>query len=223
MHRLTQLVIGNGEVGSSLAEVLRCPVIDKCTDVPSADVLHICFPYSSSFIKEAKRYIFLTNAKLVIVHSTVPVGVTRQLGAGVVHSPIRGKHPDLTGGILKFVKFCGGERALEAASIFSAVGIQTHCTDKSENTEAMKLWDTEIYRDAVLLNKKIYSYCKAKDLDFDVVYTVSNQSYNDGYRSLGMPQYSKYVLKYIPGPIGGHCLEPNHELLNQEIKTDELK
>ena len=37
--------------------------------------------------------------------------------------------------------------------------------------------------------------------------------YNEGYEKLGEPQFKKYVLEYMPGPTGGHCVNPNHKIL----------
>ncbi len=65
------LVIGKGEVGSSVKRVLmkrkkkqKCGIIDrKDKDYKvrlkntKSDTLHICYPYSHSFEKEALKYI----------------------------------------------------------------------------------------------------------------------------------------------------------------------
>lgn len=207
------LVIGMGEIGTGLAEVLRCGGIDKNDEVPKADIIHVCFPYSDQFVELVQKYKHDTGANLIVIHSTVPVGTTSKCGKEAVHSPVRGKHPHLAEGIKTFVKFFGGERAEEIATHFSTLGIETVTTEKPENTEAMKLWDTEIYREAILLNKRIHQYCEEHEIDFDIVYTLANKTYNEGYSKLGHPEFTKYVLKYVEGPIGGHCLEPNHFML----------
>lgn len=209
------LVIGMGEIGTGLAEVLQCDGIDKNDEVPKADIIHVCFPYSDQFVELVQKYKHDTGASLIVIHSTVPVGATSKCGKEAVHSPVRGRHPHLAEGIKTFVKFFGGERAKDVAAHFSAFGVETVTTEKPENTEAMKLWDTEIYREAILLNKRIHQYCEEHELDFDIVYTLANKTYNDGYTRLGHPEFTKYVLKYVEGSIGGHCLEPNHLMLNQ--------
>ena len=216
MH-VKNLVLGLGEVGSSVREVLGCEGIDKdVQNIPQADVIHVCFPYSEKFVDIVNNYALQTQAQLIIVHSTVPVGTCKSIGEHVVHSPIRGKHPRLAESIRTFVKFFGGPRAQEAAQIFIDKGVRTLTSARAENTEAMKLWDTEIYREAILLNKKIHQYCVDNGLDFDIVYTQANSTYNEGYSKLGFPEYTKYVLKYVEGPIGGHCVDPNHILLNKK-------
>lgn len=214
--KITHLVIGMGEIGTALADVLQCDGIDKDEDIPKVKIIHICFPYSNQFVKNVQRYTESTSADLVVIHSTIPLGTTRQCGENAVHSPVRGKHPHLAEGIKTFTKFFGGTRAKEAAFYFAELGISAAITEKPENTEAMKLWDTEIYLEAILLSRKIYQYCKKRDLDFDIVYTQANRTYNEGYERLDHPEYVKYVLKYMDGPIGGHCLKSNHNLLYEE-------
>lgn len=221
---MKQYIIGLGEVGGALLEILQTEfevfTYDIGRDqelpvVPGVKVLHICFPYSSSFIAKVKEYYEALRPEYVVIHSTVPVGTTRQCGNDFVHSPIRGKHPKLAESVKVFAKFFGGLCAKEVAAIFDQIGIRTVVTEKSEETEAMKLWDTEIYREAILLNRKIYRYCAEKGLDFNIVYTLANKTYNEGYSKMGNPEYAKYILKYTEGPIGGHCVEPNHYLLNE--------
>lgn len=211
---MRSIVIGNkGQIGSAIQTILDCDGEDSDFAYEGTyDVLHVCFPWSDSFVEKVVEYQQMHLPQLTIIHSTVPVGTTKQI-PNAVHSPCRGKHPDLEGGIRTFVKFFGGEKAAEAAAIFTEAGITCRMTPNSDTTEYMKLMDTEQYRDAIIREKQIHEYCTEHGLDFDVVYTEANQTYNEGYEQLGMPQYKKYVLTHMEGPIGGHCVEPNHGIL----------
>ena len=108
-------IIGNGEIGSSLAKVYRAkniePMVrDLNTDNISGkvDILDICIPGGiKDFIKIVNGYINEYTPELTIIHSTVPVGTTKKLVGSVVHSPVRGVHPNLQEGIETFVKFVG--------------------------------------------------------------------------------------------------------------------
>ena len=223
------LVIGLGEVGKAvkivLAKKYSVDGIDRNSPKLSGryDVLHICFPYSKKFNSMVTAYKkkYGTQNCLVIIHSTVPVGTTTK--AKAVHSPIRGIHPFLAEGVKTFTKYCGGARADEAAEIFSALGIKTKTTPKAENTEALKLWDTTIYGWNILIEKEIHDFCKTHGLDFSLVYTDANQSYNRGYAALGHPEFKKFILKHMDGKIGGHCIIPNCQLLGTEIPKFILK
>ncbi len=214
---MNQLIIGYGQVGRAIASILNIKeYIDNAQPGELKhkyyDVLHICIPYNKTFMSEVVRYTYNFAPKLVIIHSTVPIGTTSKLGA--VHSPIRGVHPNLVKGIKTFPKYFGGVGARKAAAIFSKKGIKVKVTDRAENTEAMKLWDTTQYGAMIMLNKEIYEFCDMNGLDFDFVYTEANISYNEGYSKLGRKEVVRPVLKYIPGEIGGHCVLENANLLD---------
>jgi hypothetical protein len=218
---MTQLVIGSkGQVGSALIEVLsekyEVDGIDYLSDrLPGKyDVIHICIPYSEKFDEAVEVYsdLYLNSGGLIIIHSTVPLGTSAKFNA--VHSPIRGVHPNLAGGIRTFTKFFGGPRAAEAAWIFAQLGIEAVTSPRAEDTEAMKLWDTTYYGWNIVFEKAVKAYCDKHGLDFKVVYTWANEGYNEGYAKLGMSNVQRPVLKDYPGKIGGHCVIPNCKLLN---------
>ncbi len=216
-RKYNQVVVGLGEVGTALREVLVCDGHDPFKKAYASghyDVMHVAFPYNQAvhdFKATVDGYKKIFTPDLVIVHSTVPIGTSREVGA--VHSPIRGVHPHIAKGIRTFVKCFGGERAEEAALIFQKLGIKTYCTDLPENTEAGKLWDTTQYGIFILLNKEIYAFCEKHRLDPEVVYAMFNATYNDGYAELGRHEVLRPYLKNTPGPIGGHCVVPNARLL----------
>ena len=215
------LVIGLGEVGSSLLWVLSKKLdatgIDNGNFIDETfDFIHICLPYSKKFhtVVSAYKKQYLKKGGMCVIHSTVPVGTSRALKA--LHSPIRGIHPHLGAGMLTFTKYIGGAYAEKISQEFKKVRIPCKTTLKSETTEALKLWDTTIYGWNIVLEKEIWDYCKKHKIDFDMVYTDANQSYNKGYEKLGKSQYKKYVLRHVTGPVGGHCVIPNCEILNSQ-------
>lgn len=215
-----QLVIGLGEIGTAMKNVLGCDGYDKYKGVNGVNtdaygVIHICFPYSDEFVDQVKAYQEEFAPALTIVHSTVPVGTCDKLEA--VHNPVRGVHPHLEEGIRTFVNFFGGPQATIAAGLFQEKGIRTVCTDDAREVEALKLWDTTMYGWNILFQKAMKAYCDKHGLDFRLVYTLSGVTYNEGYEKLGHPEFAKYVLKDFPGPIGGHCVQENWELLDDPI------
>lgn len=221
------LIIGAGEVGKSLYNVLKPHYSVTLRDVDghtkgTFEILHICYPYIDNFIETTKGYIKKYNSELVIIHSTVPVGTTRKIAQFAVHSPIRGVHPNLEDSIKVFVKYFGGQNAEKASRYFSDINIETKAFDKSETTELSKILSTTYYAWNVLFAKEVKRICDEFGLDFDDVYTVPNQDYNKGYTKLGLERVVRPVLKYVPGSIGGHCLIPNCEFLDDWI-TDIIK
>jgi hypothetical protein len=232
MKEISNLVIGTGQIGTAIYLVLRREYEPNKFDIkePNKEIegrkyqyLHICFPPSAIFSEEVKNYQqnFLDDKGLTIIHSTTPIGTSRKLNA--VHSPCRGKHPDLYQSIFTFVKYFGGERAEEASNIFKKCGVRCVTTPNSDNTEALKLWDTTQYAWNVILEKQIYEFCRKHNLDFDLIYREANRTYNEGYEEMNLPQYKKYILEHQNGKIGGHCLIPNCKLLDSKIAKQILK
>lgn len=213
---MKHLIVGYGEIGKALHEVLGdAYYVDKKGGTWGGEhvqVVHICIPYQKNFDKIVKQYIF---DGLVIVHSSVPVGTCDKLG--VVHSPIRGVHPNLAEGIRTFTKYFGGKNANRAAMIFAKLNIDVFVCMEAKTTEALKLWDTTQYGRLIMLEKEIHAWCEKNGVDFDVVYKDANKTYNDGYVRLGRPEVVRPYLKHVPGPIGGHCVVPNAKLLKIKL------
>ena len=69
----------------------------------------------------------------------------------------------------------------------------------------------------IVFEKAVKAYCDEHGLNFDLVYTAANRSYNEGYLDLGMWHVQRPVLKDFPGKIGGHCVIPNAKLLGGDI------
>lgn len=213
------LIIGAGEVGRALFHVLkkRYDVVLRDRDGHKGEryeILHIAYPPSKNFIAVTKRYIKQYRPRIVIIHSTVPAGTTRRIAPFAVHSPIRGVHPRLEAGIKTFVKYFGGKKAKEASQYFGALGMPIKIFPKPETAELLKILDTTYFGWNIVFAKEAKRLCDAFGLNFDEVYTIANRDYNEGYRRLGMSHVIRPVLKNIPGKIGGHCVIPNCDLLD---------
>lgn len=218
------LIIGAGEVGKSLYEVLKevheTFLRDKETDEfvgGGLDVLNICFPYFNGFEAAVRGYQKQYNPRITIVHSTVPVGTCRTVDA--IHSPIHGKHPYLASGIRTFVKYVGSsydDEAVFAAQFLEQAGIKVKIVSSPEASEASKLWCTTQYGWNIVLAKEVKNWCEENQLPFDEVYGWNN-NYNEGYAELGMPQFHRPVLDPVPGKIGGHCVINNAKLLDSWV------
>ncbi len=216
---MRHLVAGLGEVGGALYQVLMSKYetlgVDKGESVPGKfDFIHICFPYFKGFVGEVKRY-KKKYGGICVIHSTVPVGTSRKCGA--THSPIRGIHPHLKDSILTFTKYFGGEGATEAAWQFENIGIKCKVFNSPEETEMAKLVDLLGYGWNIMLQKEIKRLCDEYGLGFENVYKTYSIDYNKGYEELGYPEFKKYLLKDMPGKIGGHCIMQNMPHLKSEF------
>lgn len=221
------LIIGAGETGLALAEVLRSAhtvwVIDQRlhkVKIPQGvkmgdiDVMHVCIPPSATFESTVLFYQTQYKPRHTVIHASVPIGTSRRLGA--FHSPIRGVHPKLAEGIRTFVKYLA-PRDPWLTAYFEKAGIHVKQVDKPETTEALKLWDTTYYGWNIIFQKLLHRWCKEKGMDFETIYRDGNDSYNVGYAMLGRPEVIRPVLRYMEGSIGGHCVMENLELFDSPI------
>lgn len=206
------LVVGAGEVGSAIHAVLDgSDIRDIAPSGGQAEVLHVCIPWSDDFVEIVEGYEAEHATGLVVVHSTVPVGTCDP--QRWVHSPVRGRHPDLEPAVRGFVKHFGGGRADEAAAAFAAAGVPTALHPRAADTEAGKLWELIQYGVQIRVEKQIHAWCEEHGLDFDVVYRQMAETYNAGWVHLGHPEFVRPVLEHVSGPIGGHCVTQNAGLI----------
>jgi len=198
--------------GDSMREILKSYPFDVC---------HLSFTYGPKFEEQANEYLKRFTPKLTIIESTVSVGTTRRLieatGLKVVHSPVTGKHPNLTESIKTFKKLIGAidkETAAEAITHYSKLGVDCMAYNSPEETELAKLLCTTYYGLNIMYMKKVHELCEELGVDFDNVYTKTHRNYNAGYTALKSPQFVRPVLKYMGPGVGGHCIWQNANILN---------
>lgn len=208
------LVVGAGEVGKALSKVLGCDVRDLDPHEGQYDVLHIAFPCveGHQFMLDVLSYQAQHEAGLAVIHSTVPPWIFDE-HPGWVMSPVRGRHPHLEDGIRAFVKHFGGLRAGEAAEAFRHVGVTTWLHKKAQTLALAKLVELAQFGVEVAMMKEIEAICREQGVPFHEVYRQFGSTYNAGYDELGEHRFHKPVLEFNPGPIGGHCVSENLDLL----------
>jgi len=209
------LIVGRGEIGKSLYSVLKDSYNVNIVDISDTSemlpgIMHICFPYSERFVEQVKAYQKYYEPTYTIIHSTVPVGVSKKCNA--IHSPCVGIHPHLAKSLKTFTKFLGGEKASEVAQYFRRAGINIYLFDKSETTELMKVLSTSFYGLLIEWTKEVKRQCEKYDVPFEA-WTLWTNNYNRGYNLLGYPEYTRPNLIPIKTKIGGHCIIPNLDFL----------
>lgn len=232
MKKSTIGVLGVGQVGEAIVEIFRKKFRVFRKDIrydnlknKKIEVLHVCIPYSKKFTEIVKNQAKLNKPNLIIIHSTVRPGTTLEIFSKVkiptVHSPIMGTHENMANYILKFKKFIGPvnkKSALLAQKHFSKIGVRTKILRKPLESEIGKLLDTTYYGWNIVFSKLVWELCKKLNLNFDIVYKDFNNVYNQGYKQ-SKPNVIRPVLKYIEGPIGGHCVLPNVKILDEYLST----
>jgi UDP-N-acetyl-D-mannosaminuronate dehydrogenase len=209
------LVVGLGEIGGPLLGILREAHHAAGRDIEDrpfdgVQVLHLCFPYSSDFVLSASRYVSLYEPRVVVVNSTVIPGTTREIhektGVPAVYSPVRGKHTRMTDELRRYRKFVAGTSAQAVALVedhFSVAGLTTQRMSSPEALELAKLLETSYFGVLVAWAQEMDRFAEAADADYWE--TIDFFDEIDFFPPVG----------FQPGYIGGHCVMPNLELLEQ--------
>lgn len=224
------LIIGCGEVGSTLLSVLsqeyNVDSIDKDPKRSSVlfpnlpvEFMHICMPYFDGFEEAVYHYVNTFFPYCVVIHSTVPpktgMRIQDRLFIPVISSPVRGVHKNFKNDILYFTKYFGfnisdhGYRLPVTSEYFkryfSKVGITCEELSDGKTCELGKiLCDTTYYGWKIVY--RFLTEWVAKDFDVDPkeIWALNDES--------------KQPITYAdPKGIGGHCVLPNLELLNNPL------
>lgn len=238
------LVIGSGEIGTSLKNVL---VSNKDLEVESIDIkdenfeefraekkkfdtLHVCYGYSDGFINSVLEYVEAHDPTLVIIHSTVQVRTTEKIkellspGIGIVHSPVRGQHPNLERSLLTFVKYIGADDDVSyelANEELSSCGMRCRRLSGSRVSELGKILCTSYYGVVIAWHREMKRICNELEVDYDSAVTEFNETYNQGY-AIFRPNVIRPVLTPPEGNIGGHCVVPNANILKELVDSEFL-
>ncbi|MFZ1118710.1 MAG: hypothetical protein WCA59_16955 [Candidatus Binataceae bacterium] len=212
------LIVGLGEVGAALAEVIerRWPVLRHDIEPREFDapigVMHVCIPFQSSapFEDAVCGYIERFDPALTIVNSTVLPGTTsalaRRTGKPIAYSPVRGKHVRMAQDLLHYVKYVAAaehEIAALAQAHFERAGMQTRRMDRPETLELAKLAETTYFGVQIAFAQDLDRYARRVGADYEEAINFFEE-----VEFLPRP-------RYFPGIIGGHCVIPNIQLLRK--------
>jgi len=219
-------ILGYGEVGQAIAKFYKNPRVKdlkRNDNLEGVEILHVCIPWKENFVKTVKKEIKKIKPKLTIIHSTVAPGTVKKIGGMVVHSPVRGMHPNLYSGIKTFVKYIGADNkkaGLLAKKHLNSLGVKTKLFFPSVTTELGKLFDTTYYGICIAWHAEMNKICDKFNVKFGEAVTDFNQTYNKGYIKLGKKNVVRPVLYPPKGKIGGHCIVPNAKILKEYYKSE---
>jgi UDP-N-acetyl-D-mannosaminuronate dehydrogenase len=212
------LVVGIGEVGKPLAQVLEgnAPVLRHDIEPVAFDdaigIMHICFPFRNqrSFCETVEGYARRFKPELIIVNSTVIPGTTRSIermtGIDSCYSPVRGKHVEMESALRSYRKFIAGSvpAAVERAEAhFREAGLETERMSSPEALELAKLSETTYFGVLIAFAQELNRYAVGAGVDYAEL--------TNFFKEINfLPRTS-----YYPGFIGGHCVIPNINLLLQ--------
>ena len=219
--RRLSVILGMGEVGRPLLEVLSSHHDVEGIDLPARDVdgcvdlLHVCYPAEiKGFVQATKDYCDRYRPEVVVIHSTVPVGTTAAVesvvGVPVVHSPVRGKHVRMAQELTHYVKFLGARDAVvgnRVADYFERAGMKTRVLSSPEASELAKLTETTYFGVLIAFAQDVDRMARQTGVPYDEIAAF--------YEEIAyLPR-----TKFFPGVIGGHCVMPNIKLLKESFES----
>lgn len=224
-------IIGLGEVGAALFAILKnhydIQWFEKNSDPNyKTEIMHVCIPWGENFHATVKQYVAVQQPDIVVVHSSVPVGTCEKLGA--FHSPIRGQHPDMTGGILNYVKYLGTDLQdsvvnEQVCAYFEKAGIKTKLIKGTRTTELAKLLELCRYGTYIAFAKEQENICKHFGLDYNTVVKEYEGTRSEGLVRINRQDLCQPILYPFKDYVGGHCTVEDMEILLQQLETPLLK
>jgi UDP-N-acetyl-D-mannosaminuronate dehydrogenase len=217
------VVAGLGEVGAPLfdlvAEKHSAIGVDIEPAIPTGEcaVLHICYPFSPSFVETTVKYIGEYGPALTVINSTVAPGTTRAVHkiarTPIAYSPVRGKHYKMKQDLLSYVKFIGPidrDSGARAEEHFESIGLRTKLVSSPETAELAKVTETTYFGLLIAWAQEVSRYCDRWNADYGEVASF--------YEEISfLPR-----VRYTPGVIGGHCVMPNIDILKKIVDSDLL-
>ena len=228
------ILAGLGEIGQPLLKL-----ISKSTIIVGYDInpnlcdkkkiskyekletrfLHICIPFNKKFIKNVESLYQNFSPKSIVIHSTVSPYTTKKLQQKlpipIIYSATRGVHKKMYSDLKRYTKFYGIEsnapNRIWASKTFSnsmrKSGVKTKKVSNPITLELSKIICDTSYL-GWLVNYAQISNLVAKQhgVNYDEMWSFSDEI----HKFLGNRP------KMFPGYIGGHCVIPNLELINNE-------
>jgi len=227
------VVAGLGEIGFPIYRLISksfpvqgydidinlIPTSKKKLDNHTVRFLHICIPYNLKFIQNVLKLNKKFSPECIVLHSTIKPETTKNLQkkitVPIIYSATRGVHKRMISDLKKYTKFFALDEKLpnsksishQYVQLMRKSGIKTKKMSSPLTLELAKIiCDTSYY--GWLINfaqiSKIISDKHA--VDYDEMWSFSDEI----HKFLGNRP------KLFPGFIGGHCVIPNLELINEK-------
>ena len=230
---MKDIVIGLGEIGKPIFKLIsksfktvghdkNSKLIPKSNqkfiDLPTR-FLHICIPYNKSFDLNVKKLTKKFSPKGIIIHSTLQPKSTSKLQTKfeipIIYSPIRGVHKRMLYDLKRYTKFFSIEKnapdikwaCSQYSLLMRKVGVKTKLVSDPLTLELAKIvCDTSYYGWLINYAQMSQMIALKHNIDYDEMWSFAEEI----HKFLGNRP------KMFPGYIGGHCVIPNLELLNDD-------
>ena len=228
---MKDVVVGLGEIGKPMfkliSESVKTVGYDKNTKLnPKSNqkymelptrFIHICIPFNKFFYTNLKKSTRKFSPKSIVIHSTISPGTTSWLQSKfnipVIYSATRGVHKRMLRDLRRYTKFFAIQKnapdAKWASSQFSLLmrkaGVKTKRMSNPLTLELGKIvCDTSYYGWLINYAQISQNIALKHKVDYNEMWSFADEI----HKFLGNRP------KMFPGHIGGHCVIPNLELIN---------
>ena len=228
------IVVGLGEIGLPIQKTLSKKTLTLGYDINTklmdekkfdkyakykTSFLHIAIPVTNKFFSNVMTLYKKFKPECIVIHSTIPPGTTeklqKKLDSPIIYSATRGVHKRMLTDLKRYTKFFtisnSAPKKQWAIKTFSKKmknsGIKTKQMSKPETLELAKiLCDTSYLGWLINYSQITNVIAKNFSVNYDEMWTFSDEI----HEILGNRP------KMYPGYIGGHCVIPNLELINNK-------
>ena len=225
------IVIGLGEIGTPIYKLfsksftvevydINPKLIDKNlkkNELLSVRFLHICIPYVKNFNSQILKLEKKFRPQGIVIHSTIKLSTTssiqKKLQVPVIYSPTRGVHKRMLKDLRRYTKFFAIESnapnkkwaCTEFVRLLKKSGLKAKQMSSPITLELGKIvCDTSYYGWLINFAQISKIIADKEKVDYDEMWSFADEI----HKFLGNRP------KMFPGFIGGHCVIPNLELLN---------
>lgn len=181
--------------------------------------LHVAIPFTNNFQSNISKLSKKFHPECIVIHSTISPKTTEKLQKSfkipIIYSATRGVHKNMINDLKRYTKFFSisknAPKRQWAISAFSkkmnAAGIKTRQMSKPETLELAKIVCDTSYLGWLVNYAQISNMIAMKfNIDYDEMWSFSDE----------INKFLGNRPKMFPGFIGGHCVIPNLELINNE-------
>ncbi len=234
------MVVGLGEIGLPIYKLVSKKIPTASYDINpklidkkknkkyeklDTSLLHVCIPFSKRFSKDVVLLFKKFNPEGIIIHSTISPHTTERLQdtlpIPIIYSATRGVHKRMLVDLKRYTKFFAIEKNAPKKSwaistyknLLKKCGVKVKQMSSPITLELAKIiCDTSYY--GWLINYAQLSNMIAikNQVNYDEMWSFADEI----HKILGNRP------KMFPGFIGGHCIIPNLELIQNE-KLDLIK
>jgi UDP-N-acetyl-D-mannosaminuronate dehydrogenase len=225
------IVVGLGEIGLPIFKLLSKKIkIDgfdkieklnsnKFSNIKNIEFMHICIPFSKDFEKSVLQLTKKFNPDGIVIHSTISPNTTKKLQTKldlpIIYSATRGVHKRMLKDLKRYTKFFSvynyAPKSKWASRTFKnklkKCGVKTKQLSQPITLELAKVvCDTSYYGWLINFAQISKIIADKENVDYDEMWSFTDE----------IQKFLKNRPKMFPGFIGGHCVIPNLDLVNDK-------